>query len=195
MEGYTGKSLGLGSQISQITAVAYPSAIDHYIKERLRIRFYGRYMDDGYMLFRTTESAQKAIAGLRHLCSRLEIKVNEKKTRIVKIKHGIRFLKVKMTLTETGKVKRRMTRESIIRQRRKLKKFAVKVKKGEMTVEEAANSHASWEGHAIRRGGTQAARKLDVLFYELFGVHPPICKIRKRRKRKWQKSRPKRCST
>lgn len=194
-EKYTGKRLGLGSQISQITAVAYPSAIDHYIKERLKIRFYGRYMDDGYMLFRTKESAQKAIVVLEKLCTRLGIKVNEKKTRIAKIKHGIRFLKVKMTLTETGKVKRRMTRESIVRQRRKLKKFAAKVAKGEMTTDEVANSHASWKGHAIRRGGTQAARKLDALFYELFGVYPPICKIRKRRKRKWQTSRPRKCST
>ena len=195
MENYTGRSLGLGSQISQITAVAYPSAIDHYIKERLKIRFYGRYMDDGYMLFRTKESAQEAIVILRRICSRLGIKVNERKTRIVKIKHGIRFLKVKMTLTETGKVKRRMARESIVRQRRKLKKFAAKVKKGEMTIEEAANSHASWKGHAIHRGGLQAARKLDVLFYALFGVHPPMCKIKKRRKRKWKTSRTRKYST
>ena len=191
-KGYTGKSLGLGSQISQITAVAYPNAIDHYIKERLHVRFYGRYMDDGYMLFRTKESAKKAIAALKRLCPKLGIKLNEKKTRIAKIKHGIRFLKVKMTLTETGKVKRRMTRKSIVRQRRKLKKFAAEVQKGNMTLEDAKTSHASWKGHAIRRGGAMAARKLDELFEALFGVKAPVCKIKKRRKRKWQKKKSRR---
>jgi hypothetical protein len=41
-----GKSLGLGSQVSQICAVFYPDRLDHYIKENLRIKYYGRYMDD-----------------------------------------------------------------------------------------------------------------------------------------------------
>ncbi len=31
------------------TAVAYPSYLDHFIKELMRVRFYGRYMDDGMM--------------------------------------------------------------------------------------------------------------------------------------------------
>ena len=189
MEEYTGKSLGLGSQISQITAVAYPNAIDHYIKDRLRVKFYGRYMDDGYMLFRTKETAKKALNYLKMLCPKLGIKLNERKTHIAKIKRGIRFLKVKMTLTETGKVKRRMTRKSIIRQRRKLKKFAAEVKQGNMTVEDAVTAHASWKGHALRRGGAMAARKLDELFEELFGVNAPVCKIKKARKTPWKNSK------
>ena len=183
---YTGKSLGLGSQVSQITAVAYPNALDHYIKERLRVRFYGRYMDDGYMLFRTKESARKAIAALNRLCPVLGIVLNPKKTRIVKIKYGIKFLKVKMTLTASGKVKRRMTRKSIVRQRRKLKKFATFVRNGEMSIEEVVNSHASWKGHAIRRDGLKAAEKLDELLQSLFGVNAPKCQLKKRRKIKWR---------
>lgn len=179
---YTGMSLGLGSQVSQITAVAYPNIIDHYIKERLKVRFYGRYMDDGYMLFRHKESARRAIKALMRLCPKLGIKLNTRKTRITKIKHGLRFLKVKMKLTATGKVKRRLTRKSIVRQRRKLKKFAKFVAEGAMTREEAINAHASWKGHAIRRDGIMAARKLDELFRQLFGVLAPKCQLKKRRK-------------
>lgn len=185
-DGYTGKSLGLGSQISQITAVAYPSAIDHFIKERLHTRFYGRYMDDGYLLFRTKESARKALRILTQLCARLGITINRKKTQIVKLKHGIKFLKVRHYLTATGAVKRRMARSSITRQRRKLKKFAAKVAAGEMTVKEAANAYASWKGYAVHRGGVQAARKMDKLFQSLFGVPAPRCKMKKRRKKSWK---------
>ena len=39
-------SLGLGSQVSQITAVFYPNKIDHFAHEQLKIGEYGRYMDD-----------------------------------------------------------------------------------------------------------------------------------------------------
>lgn len=186
-KGYTGKSLGLGSQVSQITAVAYPNAIDHYIKERMHVRFDARYMDDGYMFFRKKESAKKAIAVLTRKSGEIGIKINPRKTRIVKIERGIRFLKCKMTLTATGKVNRRMPRESIVCQRRKLKAFARKAKVGEMTTEEAKISYASWKGYALRRGGKGAVRKLDELFKVLFGVEAPVCKIKKRRKRKWTK--------
>lgn len=38
--------IGLGSQVSQITELAVLDDLDHYIKERLRIKHYLRYMDD-----------------------------------------------------------------------------------------------------------------------------------------------------
>lgn len=39
--------LGLGSQVSQIAALALPNRIDHYIKDVLGMKYYARYMDDG----------------------------------------------------------------------------------------------------------------------------------------------------
>ncbi len=181
LDGYTGLSLGLGSQISQITAITYPSAIDHFIKEWMQVRFYGRYMDDGYMLFKTKAEAKDAMHILEKLCAALSIKLNMKKTQIIKLQNGVRFLKVRLKLTETGKVKRRMTRKSITRQRRKLKKFSVMVAAREMKVQEAANSYASWKGYAIRRGGYMAVKKMDNQFKTLFGVNAPKCNIKKRR--------------
>ena len=189
LDGYTGISLGLGSQISQITAVSYPSVIDHFIKEWMRVKFYGRYMDDGYMLFKTKSEAKDAIRILEKLCAALGIRLNMKKTQIVKLRNGVRFLKVRLRLTETGKVKRRMARKSIARQRRKLKKFAVMVAAGKMTVQEAANSYASWKGYAVHRGGYMAAKKLDAQFRTLFGVKAPECNIKKRRKKPCRKTK------
>ena len=42
--------VGLGSQVSQTIATAIPNRIDHYCKETLRLKYYGRYMDDGYAI-------------------------------------------------------------------------------------------------------------------------------------------------
>lgn len=174
---YTGKSLGLGSQVSQITAVSYPNGLDHYIKQTLRVRWYQRYMDDGYMLFRTKQEAKEAVFYVVQFCKPLGIKVNMRKTRVVPIQCGFRFLKAIHRLTETGAVVRRLCRESITRQRRRLKKFAAKVRAGEMTVADAAMAYGSWKGYAIHRGGKTVVRRMDKLFRELFGVSPPKCRL------------------
>lgn len=174
---YTGKSLGLGSQVSQITAVSYPNGLDHYIKQTLRVRWYQRYMDDGYMLFRTKQEAKEAVPRVVQFCKPLGIKVNMRKTKIVPIQRGFRFLKAIHRLTETGAVVRRLCRESITRQRQRLKKFAGKVAAGVMTVMDAAIGYGSWKGYALHRGGKAVVRRMDRLFLELFGVSPPQCRL------------------
>lgn len=174
---YTGKSLGLGSQVSQITAVSYPNSLDHYIKQTLRVRWYQRYMDDGYMLFRTKKEAMEGKNNVIQFCKILGITVNLRKTKITQIQRGFRFLKATHRLTETGAVERKMCRESITRQRRRLKKFAAMVAAGTMTVQDAAMAYGSWKGYALHRGGKMAVRRMDKLFRELFGIAPPRCKL------------------
>lgn len=44
------RGFGLGSQVSQIDALMLANGLDHFIKEQLHIRGYGRYMDDGYLI-------------------------------------------------------------------------------------------------------------------------------------------------
>lgn len=41
-----GKGLPIGNETSQILAIYYLSSLDHYIKEKLHIKCYVRYMDD-----------------------------------------------------------------------------------------------------------------------------------------------------
>lgn len=42
--------LGLGSQINQTFALLYLNKMDHFLKEKLHIKYYGRYMDDFYLI-------------------------------------------------------------------------------------------------------------------------------------------------
>src|SRR5699024_5897015 len=46
-----GKGLPIGNMTSQIMAVYYLNDLDHFIKEKLHIKAYIRYMDDGVLLF------------------------------------------------------------------------------------------------------------------------------------------------
>lgn len=174
---YTGKSLGLGSEVSQITAVSYPNPLDHYIKQDLGVRWYGRYMDDGYMIFNSKTDAQRALNNVIEYAAALGITINRKKTKVIKLSRGFKYLKVRHLLTDSGKVVRKMSRDSITRQRRKLKKFAIKVRNREMTEHDVATSYGSWKGYALRRGGKRTARNMDRLYFQLFGVRAPKCKL------------------
>jgi hypothetical protein len=80
-----GKSLGLGIRVSQISTVFYPDRLDHYIKEKLRIKYCGRYMDDLYLMHERGECLQECLKTIMELCAKLKLTVNTNKTRVVKL--------------------------------------------------------------------------------------------------------------
>lgn len=176
-EVYTGKSLGLGSQVSQISAVSYPNALDHFIKQVLHVRWYGRYMDDGYLLFKTIEAAKAALEAICAFCKTLGITVNMRKTYISSLKRDFTYLKVRHRLTETGKTVRRLCKESITKQRRKLKKFQQMYIDGKMSLQDILQAYGSWKGYALHRNSTNTVRNMDKLFIALFHTQPTVCKL------------------
>lgn len=162
------KGLGLGSQISQVSALRFPNRLDHYVKEVLHLKGYGRYMDDGYMLHHSKEHLQKCLADLREICACLGIRLNEKKTQIVKLSRGITFLKRRFILTETGKVIVIPARKGIVKERRKLKKLKIKFNAGEREFFDIKQSYNSWRGHIKHCNAKRTLKRMDRLFYELF---------------------------
>lgn len=125
--------MGLGSQISQILALASANKLDHYIKEVCGIRGYGRYMDDGYLIHPDKAYLQKCLEGIKAICDELEITLNTKKTQIVKLSHGFTYLKIRYYLLPSGKVVKKIYRRSVTKMRHKLKAFQKKVADGIMT--------------------------------------------------------------
>ena len=117
------KGLGLGSQISQISALFYPNIIDHYFKGKKGVEAYGRYMDDGYLISSDKELLRECLVDLKRLVSELDIELNIDKTQITKLNH-FNFLKARFLLLDTGKVIMTPSRKQITRNRRKIKKLA-----------------------------------------------------------------------
>lgn len=115
--------LGLGSQVSQICAIFYPTLLDKYFKEVLHIKGYGRYMDDGYAICRTKEEVNKCKEGLEKMCKLLNLKINKKKMKVTKLSRTFTFLKKRIFMTDSGKIVMRLGKESIVRARRKVKKL------------------------------------------------------------------------
>lgn len=160
--------LGLGSEVCQICAVSYPNPVDHFVKEVLRVKPYGRYMDDSYLIHISKEFLKKALEKIREIYGSLGIRLNEKKTRIVKLSRGFTFLKTQFFLTDTGKVVKKICRDSVTRERRKLKKFAVLVNKGEMKFSHVREQYASWRGYAGKKDAHNTIRSMDKLYNRLF---------------------------
>lgn len=160
--------LGLGSQISQVLALASANQLDHYVKEVCQIKGYGRYNDDGYLIHESKEYLQKCLDGIRKICAELGITLNEKKTQIVKLSHGFTFLKIRYFLLPSGKVVKKIHRRSVTRMRRKLKAFKMKVDAGIMSLEDVYQSWQSWRAYASNFNAYRTICSMGTLFDQLF---------------------------
>lgn len=160
--------LGLGDEPNQTHAVAFLSPIDHFVAECCGVEAYGRYMDDLYVLDSSKERLQVVLGCIEALCLERGAMLNPRKTQIVKLSRGFRFLKKRFTFTETGRIIVRPSRESITRERRKLKKQAKMVARGTMTMEQVEQSYQSWRGGLLKLDATETVQRMDTLYRELF---------------------------
>lgn len=160
--------LGLGSQISQVLALASANRLDHYIQEQCRIGSYGRYMDDGYLIHPSKEYLQKCLEGIRRICEELEITLNEKKTQIVKLSRGFTFLKARFFLLPGGRIVRKIYHCSVTRMRRKLKSYQRFVAAGKMTMDDVYQSWQSWKAYASNFNAWHTIQSMAALYNKLF---------------------------
>lgn len=160
--------LGLGSQISQVLALASANRLDHFVKEMCKIKGYARYMDDGYLISPSKDELKRCLKAIKGICDELEIKLNKKKTQIVKLSHGFTWLKVRFFLTKTGKVIRKIYKRSVVKQRQKLKKLRKKLDKGLLDFQDICNSFKSWKAYASNFNAYFTVKNMEALFRKLF---------------------------
>ena len=184
VESFGEKSLGIGSQVSQILAVAYCSAVDHYAVEVLGLNLSARYNDDSYFIHESRDYLKTCLAILAEKWTAMGIRLNWKKTQIIPLRR-FTFLKVRFEMTDRGKVIMRPCRKSTTKQRRKLKAFRAAVDRGEMTLDDVRGSYESWRGYHHHMNGYRSMMNMDKLYFDLFGLVPSeVKKKRKRRERK-----------
>lgn len=162
------RGLSLGSEINQTLAVSYPSRIDHFVLECGGVEAYGRYMDDFYAIHSSKEHLKVILGCIEAMSRDLGLTLNANKTHIVKLTHGFIYLKRKFSYGENGRVVVRPARDTITRERRKLKKQARLVASGKMTFEQAHLSYQSWRGHVLKMDAHDLILRMDALFASLF---------------------------
>ena len=163
--------LGLGSQISQILALATGSPLDHTIKQNLQIEEYARYNDDGYLIHTSKEYLWECLKAMQEICDELHINLNLKKTQIIKLSHGFKFLKARIYLTPTGKIIRKIPKRNITRERRKLKALRIKLNEGKVDLPHIEIQYQSWRANAKKYSNSWLTiQNMDTLFFQLYIV-------------------------
>ena len=167
-ERFMAKSINIGDQLSQIIGVYYPYRIDNYVKYVRSQHFYGRYMDDWYIMNPSKEELLDILDGVRKIAEDRGIHIHEGKTHIVKISGIYRYLQVRYTLTPTGRIIRRINPKRVTSMRQKLKKLARKVQKGEASYENVESMFRSWMGGFYKVMSREQRLGLLALYEELY---------------------------
>ena len=142
-EKFMAKHLNIGDQLAQIAGIAYTIPIDNYVKIVKGVKYYARYMDDSYVIHESKEFLEELLKEINIIAASIGITINLKKTRICKLSDYWRFLQIQYSLTDTGRVIRKINPKRLTNMRRKMKKIASK-----LTEDEFANFFQAWfRGH------------------------------------------------
>ena len=159
--------LGLGSQISQILALAYADSLDHMIKEKLHVLYYARYNDDGYLIHESKEYLHYCLNEIQKKCTDLGIALNPKKVKISKLTRGFTFLKCRYFVTSTGKIVRKPCRATITHQRQKIKKLFKMAEENRIPLKSIQQSHASRRAYLDNFTARRTKKAEDRLYESL----------------------------
>lgn len=155
--------LGLGSQISQLVALAVLDDLDHCIKEQLRIKHYIRYMDDFILIHPDKEYLRKCKSIIEEQLSKIGLQLNQK-TKLYPLKQGVQLLQWRFIISGSSKIVRKMNKKKRGRQRRRLKRIMMKEAAGEYQPGTAKESLRSYLGNASR-GNTYHERNAMIAYY------------------------------
>ena len=141
-----GKGFSIGNMSSQIFAILYLNEMDHFIKEKLHIKYYVRYMDDGVLIHHDKYYLRYCKNEINKILKKYKLEFNENKTKINEISNGLDFLGFKFYLKEKKVVMK--VRNSTKRRFKKRTKDLNKLKKLKFINEkDYEQAMASYRGH------------------------------------------------
>lgn len=133
---------------------------------------YGRYMDDIYIIGDTEEYVASVIRGIAEQADGLGLFINEKKTRIEKLSSTFKYLQIKYSLSDSGKVIKRINPKSVTRERRKLKSYKRLYDAGKMDYKDIEQAYKSWMGAYAQIMSKEQVSNMKKIYKELFGKEP-----------------------
>lgn len=133
----------IGNYTSQFFANIYLNELDYYIKDRLKVKYLIRYMDDFVILTKSKQQAKELLRKMTEfLKDNLKLELNSK-TAYFKASQGINFCGFRIWKTH-----RLLRNESKKNMKRKLKNFEKLYKQDRVYVEYITACINSWKGHA-----------------------------------------------
>lgn len=121
---FIGKGIALGVEIAQREASMIPSGLDHYLQNEKLSSI--RYMDDIVFFCENYDMACVILNKYIEMSNKLNIVINRKKTKIIKLSNWFMYCKWKFKIYDNGKIVMVPNKKTIYRQRRKLRKMIKK---------------------------------------------------------------------
>ena len=151
-----GKGVPIGNLTSQYFANVYLGELDHFVKERLRLPAYLRYMDDFAVFADSKPELHRGLAAVREfLHATLRLELREERTLLAPVTQGVPFLGFRVF---PGVV--RLDGRKLARMRRKVRQREAEHRFGRINEEELAGSVRGMVGHVCHIDSLQARRQL-----------------------------------
>ena len=141
-----GDGIPLGNQINQGFALLYLDGMDRLIKYQLGIEYYGRNMDDFWLIHPSKEYLQYCLEVITAYLETLNLTLNGK-TQIFPFKNGVNYLGFHTYVTKAGNVIRRLSNQKKRNAQRKYTKMAKLVAAGKIPLEKLETSDTSHKAH------------------------------------------------
>lgn len=142
-----------GSQIVQIVGITALDRIDHFIKERLQIKYYIRYMDDFILIHNDKEYLEYCLGEIVKRLNAQKMMVNPDKTFIQRVDKKIKHLGFIYRLTNTGKVIILADPKKVKHERKKIVRMVALAEKGRLTKRDVDRHFRSWKS-SVRYGNS-----------------------------------------
>ena len=137
------RGIPIGNQTSQFFANVYLDPLDHFVKDRLGIKGYVRYVDDFLVFSDDKKYLAEVREQIRCFLVSLRLRFHPKKNVISAVKNGIRFLGFRVFPTH-----RLLPKVNVRRFRRRIRDMQQSFTTGEISLPEIQQRMMSWSGHA-----------------------------------------------
>lgn len=163
-----GKGIPLGNQINQGFALLYLDGMDKLIKYELGIEYYGRYMDDFWLIHPSKEYLRYCLEVITKYLETLDLELNGK-TQIFPFKNGVSYLGFHTYITDDGKPSRKLKNQNKRNAQRKFLRMAKLAAAGQLPPEKLRSSYGAWKNHISHGKCHGLAAAMDQKIKEVIG--------------------------
>lgn len=162
----SGVGLPLGNQVSQVYALLYLSGLDHFITGELGVEYYGRYMDDFYLIVQSKEYAKWCLMCIREFVNSINLTLNGK-TQIIPFKNGIKFCGFHTYVTSNGKVICKLDNKKKRKNLKKYRRMAKLVRESKLSKEKFLESYQSTKNHFSKGNCIKFTYEMDKMIKKI----------------------------
>jgi retron-type reverse transcriptase len=137
------RGIPIGNQTSQFFANVYLDPLDHFVKERLGIKGYVRYVDDFLVFSHDKSHLADVREQIKEFLVGLRLRLHPNKCAVFPVKDGIRFLGYRVFPTH-----RLLPKENVRRFRRRVRGMQEDYAARRVSYAEIYQRLMSWVGHA-----------------------------------------------